>query len=63
MECRVTARCIACGMCAYTCPDVFRMNNDTGQAVVIVPVVPPKWAGVVEEIEGSCPAGAILSKF
>jgi len=39
------------------------MNNDTGQAEVIVPVVPPKWAGVVEEIEGSCPAGAILSKF
>ncbi|MGI6192837.1 MAG: ferredoxin [Christensenellales bacterium] len=26
--------CIECGLCAATCPDIFRMNDDDGKAEV-----------------------------
>ena len=32
MKYKVNDTCIACGMCAGTCPEVFRMNDDTGMA-------------------------------
>ena len=40
MKYKVNDTCIACGMCAGTCPEVFRMNDDTGMAeAYYLPVV------------------------
>ena len=32
MKYKVNDTCIACGLCVNTCPEVFRMNDDTGMA-------------------------------
>lgn len=61
MHCWITSRCIACGLCVCTCPELFAMNNNTGQAVVKQIQIPPEQAGMVEEVVASCPAGAIVT--
>ena len=50
MKYKVNDTCIACGMCAGTCPEVFRMNDDTGMAEAYAES---------QEAMNSCPAGAI----
>ncbi len=49
--------CIGCGLCAATCPAVFRMEGD--KAVVIVKVVPPAEEGACREAADGCPVSAI----
>lgn len=60
MHCWITSRCIACGLCAATCPDIFYMNNDTGQGAVKTMQIPAAYAEAVEDMMASCPAGAIV---
>lgn len=50
--------CIMCGLCASTCPAVFRMGDD-GPAEVYLDVVPiAEEASVIEAQEG-CPVSVI----
>lgn len=49
--------CIACGLCADTCPEVFEMGEDT--AVVVVKEVPAEAAATCKEAAEACPVEAI----
>ncbi len=60
--------CIACGVCASTCPDVFEMSPDDGKSRIVeslragsesVGNVPDELRGCVENAASSCPVGAI----
>ncbi len=62
--------CIACGLCASTCPDVFGMSSDDGKSCVVrnsAPnpdslgegVVPPEKGGCVRQVASSCLVNAI----
>lgn len=59
MKFKVNDTCIACGMCAGTCPEVFHMNDDTGMAEAIPEDVAPELEATAQEALTSCPAGAI----
>lgn len=50
--------CIACELCATTCPDVFRMADD-GLAEVYVEEVPEGAEGCAKEAEEGCPTSVI----
>lgn len=50
--------CIACELCATTCPDVFRMADD-GLAEVHVDEVPEGAEGCSKEAEEGCPTSVI----
>lgn len=49
--------CIGCGLCADTCPQVFRMD-DAGLAEAYAPVS-PELAQSAQEAVDSCPTGCI----
>lgn len=49
--------CIGCGLCADTCPDVFKMDGD--KAVVFANPVPESAADCCKESAESCPTNAI----
>lgn len=49
--------CIGCGLCADTCPEVFRMNDD-GLAESYADVTPEVQAAA-EEARDSCPVSVI----
>lgn len=49
--------CIGCGLCADTCPEVFRMNDDGKAEVYTQPEESSKNA--VEEAAGNCPVSVI----
>lgn len=49
--------CIACGMCAETCPEVFRMAED-GLAEAYAEV-PPSAENLAEEARDNCPVSVI----
>ena len=52
--------CIGCGLCAQTCPEVFRMNDD-GRAEVYAR--PGKTSeGAVNEAAESCPVSVIQAE-
>lgn len=50
--------CIACGLCASTCPEVFRMADD-GLAEVYVDEVPQELVDSAKEAEDGCPTSVI----
>ncbi len=50
--------CIACELCANTCPEVFRMADD-GLAEVYVDEVPKEVEDSAKECEESCPVSVI----
>ncbi len=49
--------CIGCGLCADTCPEVFRMNDD-GLAEAYADVTPDNQAAA-EEARDACPVSVI----
>lgn len=49
--------CIGCGLCAETCPEVFRMEDD--KAKVIVDIVPKGVEGACKDAADGCPVTAI----
>lgn len=50
--------CISCGLCAETCPEVFRMADD-GLAEVYVDEVPENVEDSAKEAEDGCPVSVI----
>ncbi len=48
--------CIGCGLCATTCPEVYKMEGD--KAVVFVTVVPK---GVEETCQKACDEGPVTA--
>lgn len=50
--------CISCGLCAQTCPEVFRMADD-GVAEVHQPDVPPEVEDTAQEARDGCPVSVI----
>lgn len=50
--------CISCGMCADTCPEVFRMADD-GFAEVYVDKVPEDNEDTAVEAQENCPVSVI----
>jgi len=50
--------CIACGLCAATCPEVFRMGED-GPAEVYVDTVPESAEDSAVEAQEGCPVSVI----
>ncbi|SMC81927.1 ferredoxin [Papillibacter cinnamivorans] len=53
--------CISCGMCADTCPKVFRMADD-GIAEVYQEEVPPEAQNEALEAQENCPVSVITVK-
>jgi ferredoxin len=53
--------CISCGLCAETCPEVFRMAED-GFAEVHVDEVPEKAEERTVEAQENCPTSVIVAK-
>lgn len=50
--------CISCGVCAETCPEVFRMGDD-GLAEVYIDIIPAELEASAMEARDSCPASVI----
>ena len=50
--------CISCGLCAETCPDVFRMADD-GLAEVHARPVPPQLENEASSAAQGCPVSVI----
>ncbi|NLV36732.1 MAG: ferredoxin [Clostridiaceae bacterium] len=50
--------CIACELCATTCPEVFRMADD-GLAEVYVDEIPEEAEDCAQEAEEECPVAVI----
>lgn len=50
--------CIRCGLCAVTCPEIFRMGED-GPAEVYVDVFPEELLSTAEEARDGCPVSVI----
>ena len=53
--------CISCGVCAETCPEVFKMAVD-GFAEVYVDNVPEKASERAVEAQENCPVSVITTK-
>lgn len=51
--------CISCGLCASTCPEVFRMGED-GPAEVYVDVVPEDAEDSARDACDGCPVSVII---
>ena len=54
----VNERCIGCGLCEATCPEVFSMS-DAGVAVAIESEVLEEVLDTAAEAKEGCPVGAI----
>jgi ferredoxin len=50
-------KCIGCGLCENTSPEVFRMQDD--KAVVYVAVIPPQAETACKQAADECPVAAI----
>ena len=53
----VEEECIGCGMCQDTCPEVFKLNEETNVAEVIKPEGGPE--DLIQEAIDSCPVECI----
>ncbi|MGE5561395.1 MAG: ferredoxin [Chloroflexota bacterium] len=62
MKARVDkGKCIGCGLCTETCPNVFRMDDD-GLAVAKAEAIDKADEADAETAAEVCPAGAIEIK-
>jgi ferredoxin len=52
-------KCIGCGACSSTCPQVFEMNDKDGKAQVRVSADLKKNAKCIKEAIEGCPVEAI----
>jgi Ferredoxin len=50
--------CISCGLCAQTCPEVFRIADD--DLAEVYSDVMPEWEESVEEAAENCPVTVIF---
>ena len=50
--------CISCGLCASTCPEVFRMGDD-GPAAAYADVVPEDAEDTARDACDECPVSVI----
>ena len=50
--------CISCGLCAETCPEVFRMADD-GLAEVYTDPIPESAEDTAKEAQDNCPVSVI----
>lgn len=51
--------CIGCTLCAETCPEVFKIEDD-GKAVAYVAVVPEGLQASCKKAAEECPVSAII---
>ena len=58
MKVRIEDSCTACGLCVYTCPDVFEMGDEIAE--VIVDNVPPELEETAQQAADECPVEAIV---
>jgi len=58
MKVRIDDSCTACGLCVETCPEVFRMGDQTAE--VISEQVPPQFEDAVQQAADECPVEAIV---
>jgi ferredoxin len=58
MKVRIEDTCTACGLCVYTCPEVFEMGDDMAQ--VLVEEVPAEYEDAVQQAADECPVEAIV---
>ena len=56
MNATVNENCIGCGLCAGTCPEVFRMGDD---GVAHGSGIPDGQLGAAQEARDGCPVSAI----
>lgn len=52
------SKCIGCGLCEGTCPQVFRMGDD-GLAEVYTNPIPTESEATAQEARDGCPVEAI----
>lgn len=57
MKAVIEPGCIGCGLCEATCPEVFRLNEES-QAEVIGDVT-EELEDAAKEAEGNCPVSVI----
>jgi ferredoxin len=53
-------KCRTAGECVRTCPDVFRFQEGSKRAMVVVDPIPPQFEEKVREAANRCPQGAVL---
>lgn len=51
--------CVGHAMCVLACPELFRLSDEDGHAVVKDEQVPPHLQDAVEQAVRGCPEGAI----
>ena len=51
--------CIACGLCAETCPEVFELGEDGDVSQVKVDIVPEELEELCKQAAEGCPVEAI----
>lgn len=51
--------CIGCGLCPSICPDIFKMDSETGKAVAKDEEISEDLLGSAQEAEEQCPVEAI----
>ena len=57
MRAEISEGCIGCGLCASTCPDVFRMSGE-GLAEVYAEPTPDNFEAAIDAAYG-CPVSVI----
>ncbi len=50
--------CIGCGLCEDTCPEVFKLDEES-VSTVIVDLVPAEYEDCTNEAADGCPVSAI----
>lgn len=58
MKVRVEDSCTACGICVETCPEVFRMGENTAE--VTCDEVQPQFEDTAQQAADECPVEAII---
>jgi len=57
MEVYINSGCILCGLCEDTCPEVFRLGEETAE--VIAEEILPEYEAACREAAETCPTDAI----
>jgi ferredoxin len=53
-------RCDTSGICVMECPDVFRFQEGSKRATVIVDEIPPELEQTCRDVAAKCPTNAII---